>query len=87
MRLYRQFKLVIVGVLIWISQSFYVNESNFSNTSFGQTQDLGVVSNLELNEASGMVASWRNPGLYWVINDSEDLNRIFFSGSGRTRES
>jgi hypothetical protein len=73
-------KLAFVGFLIWASQSFYLQESNLTNTKFAPTQDLGVVANLELNEASGMVASWRNPGSYWVINDSEDINRIFLVG-------
>lgn len=86
MRLRSRLKLVLVGVLIWASQSFYVNDPQLSSTSFGVTQDLGVVSNLELDEASGMVASWRNPNSYWVINDSEDLNRIFLvdqAGQGK----
>lgn len=86
MKLRNQLKLVLVGILIWASQSFYVKESNLTNTKFAPTQDLGVVANLELNEASGMVASWRNPGFYWVINDSEDINRIFLvdqAGQGK----
>jgi hypothetical protein len=85
-RLRSQLKLTFVGVLIWASQSFYVNEPPTGSTSFATTQDLGVVSNLELNEASGMVASWRNPGNYWVVNDSEDINRIFLvdqAGQGK----
>jgi hypothetical protein len=75
-----------VGILIWASQSFYVNESFIKDTKFAPTKDLGILSNLEIDEASGMVASWRNPGSYWVINDSEDINRIFLvdeAGQGK----
>jgi hypothetical protein len=81
-----QMKLTFVGILIWASQSFYVKDSHLTSTHFAPTQDLGVVSNMELDEASGMVASWRNPGSYWVINDSEDINRIFLvsqNGQGK----
>ncbi len=35
------------------------------------------MANIEIDEASGMVASHRNPSHYWVINDSKDLNRMF----------
>jgi hypothetical protein len=75
-----------VGILIWASQSFYVNESFIKDTKFAPKKDLGRLSNLEIDEASGMVASWRNPGSYWVINDSEDINRIFLvddAGQGK----
>jgi hypothetical protein len=75
-----------VGILIWASQSFYVNESFIKDSKFAPTKDLGILSNLEIDEASGMVASWRNPGSYWVINDSEDINRIFLvdeAGQGK----
>lgn len=81
-----QLKLGFVGLLIWLSQSFYVKDSHLTTTYFTPTQDLGEVSNMELDEASGMVASWRNPGFYWVINDSEDINRIFLvsqNGQGK----
>ena len=79
-------KLTFVGILIWASQSFYVNESFIKDSKFAPTKDLGILSNLEIDEASGMVASWRNPGSYWVINDSEDINRIFLvdeAGQGK----
>jgi hypothetical protein len=56
--------------------------------SFNEVQDLGVIENKSINEASGIVASYRNKGLLWTHNDSGDSNRIFSmdaSGKG-TRE-
>lgn len=45
--------------------------------SFNDSQDLGVIENKEINEASGIVASYQNKGLLWTHNDSGDKNRIF----------
>ena len=56
--------------------------------SFNEAQDLGVIENTTVKEASGIVASYRNKGLLWTHNDSGDANRIFSmdaSGKG-TRE-
>jgi hypothetical protein len=56
--------------------------------NFSESQDLGVIENEQINEASGIVASYRNKGLLWTHNDSGDKNRIFSidaSGKG-TRE-
>lgn len=66
-----------MGLLVWACQSFYIADREFSRTNFQGTQDLGVLANIEIDEASGMVASQRNPAHYWVINDSKDLNRMF----------
>ena len=55
------------------------------NDSFNEAQDLGVIENKEIDEASGIVASYRNKGLLWTHNDSGDKNRIFLmdaSGKG-----
>ncbi len=43
--------------------------------------DFGPVSNLQINEASGMVASRQFSNFLWVQNDSGDLNRIFLMGT------
>lgn len=45
--------------------------------------DLGVVTAPEITEASGIVASRRDPGVWWINNDSGDSARIFaFSEAG-----
>jgi hypothetical protein len=45
--------------------------------SFEDGKDLGVIENKEIDEASGIVASYKNKGLLWTHNDSGDKNRIF----------
>lgn len=45
--------------------------------TFGNQQDVGVVENKEIDEASGITPSIGNPNFYWTHNDSGDLNRIF----------
>jgi len=45
--------------------------------SFDNATDLGIIENKEIDEASGIVASYRNKGLLWTHNDSGDKNRIF----------
>jgi hypothetical protein len=43
----------------------------------------GVVADPAITESSGVAASWRNPGVYWVHNDSGDTPRVFaMSGGG-----
>ncbi|MEA5458304.1 hypothetical protein VB796_04610 [Arcicella sp. LKC2W] len=45
--------------------------------SFNDAQDLGIIENVQIKEASGIVASYQNKGLLWTHNDSGDSNRIF----------
>jgi hypothetical protein len=42
-----------------------------------QLQVAGVVANPAITESSGVAASRRNPGVYWVHNDSGDRARVF----------
>ncbi len=44
---------------------------------FGSRIDKGVVKSNNINEASGIIPSIKNPGLFWVHNDSGDKARIF----------
>jgi hypothetical protein len=48
-----------------------------TSDDFADSQDQGIVENREIDEASGMVSSYRNKGLFWTHNDSGDQNRIF----------
>lgn len=79
-------QLIVMGMLVWASQSFYIADGEQFHTDFQATKDVGTLANIEIDEASGMVASQRNPGHFWVINDSKDLNRMFLvseSGQGK----
>ncbi|QDG53715.1 hypothetical protein FIV42_24115 [Persicimonas caeni] len=44
---------------------------------FGQTKHTGNVEHDAIDEASGLAASWRHEGLYWLHNDSGDKPRLF----------
>jgi len=44
---------------------------------FAEGVQQGVLEHAEINEASGLVASRRNPGIFWTHNDSGDTTRIF----------
>ena len=61
-----------------ISIFFYLLLFNsVSSQQFGSRIDKGVVKSNDINEASGIVPSIKNPGLFWVHNDSGDKARIF----------
>jgi len=45
--------------------------------AFGPGRQAGIVRSDLINEASGIVASRRNPGVLWVHNDSGDGPRLF----------
>lgn len=45
--------------------------------AYGSTMGQGRWRTLDLREVSGIVASQRHPGIYWVHNDSGDTARIF----------
>lgn len=44
---------------------------------FGEQVDRGLVEHAPISEASGIVASQKNPGVLWVHNDSGQPNRVF----------
>lgn len=39
--------------------------------------DAGRIASSDITEASGLVASWLNDGVWWITNDSGDSARIF----------
>ena len=47
----------------------------------GPRQDRGLVESDAINEASGLAASWLNPGVLWTHNDSGDSTRVFAIGT------
>lgn len=53
---------------------------------YGSPRKIAILSNEEINESSGMVASRVEPGLFWTHNDSGDKPRIFaFDVDGKDR--
>lgn len=53
--------------------------------SFGASTQTGTIADPAVVEASGLVASRRNPGVFWTHNDNHGENRVFaVDGSGRS---
>ncbi len=46
-------------------------------TAYGAPRLLCNITDKEINESSGIAASWRNPGIYWTHNDSGDGAQVF----------
>ncbi len=65
-----------VAGLICVSFSI-LSQASVCAPEFGVQLDLGIVTNSSLKEVSGIAASRRNPGVYWVNQDSGDQNRIY----------
>lgn len=51
---------------------------------FGPGASIGTVKSSLINEASGIAASKKNPGVYWVHNDSGDSARVYAMTSSGT---
>ena len=49
---------------------------------FAPPETVATVADDRLDEISGIIASRRNPHVWWVHNDSGDTARIFASDSG-----
>jgi hypothetical protein len=59
-------------------------QENFIDPIFGDRIDLGLIEYGPINEASGIAASRKNPGVLWTHNDSGDPNRVFaFNNHGQ----
>ncbi|HWK98371.1 MAG TPA: hypothetical protein VNQ55_00425 [Parapedobacter sp.] len=67
----------IIG--LWFVSLLVVEWARAQDTAavFGNRQALGSVDNPVINEASGLVASWKHTGYFWTHNDSGDKARIF----------
>jgi len=50
-------------------------------SSFQEYEDRGTIENPELDEASGLIYSLKNPGYLWSFNDSGNPNKIFLLDS------
>lgn len=50
-------------------------------SSYNEYVDKGLIENDQLDEGSGLIASRKNPGFFWALNDSGDSNRLFYFDS------
>jgi hypothetical protein len=53
------------------------NEFALNNELFAEGTVLAQIDDLTMQEASGLVASTKNPGYFWTHNDSGDTSRLF----------
>ncbi len=76
--------LLFVAFFLWGCRSIFIYDKLVEGTKFSNPKDMGILDNIEINEASGLVASHYNKDLFWTHNDSGDLPRIFLiSSSGK----
>ncbi|MFM6949116.1 MAG: hypothetical protein ACKOWQ_08885 [Aquirufa sp.] len=52
-----------------------------TESSYNEYLDKGIIENGQLDEGSGLIASRKNPGYFWALNDSGDPNRLFYFDS------
>lgn len=64
-------------VTLAVAFAILVSGAQAQKPAFGNFVDMGLVVNNQINEASGLVASRKNPGVLWTHNDSGDQSRIF----------
>lgn len=62
---------------IWPSQASSASDGPPACPTFAEGVTRGKLESRRINEASGIAASHRNPGVYYVINDSGDNARIY----------
>ena len=69
--------------IIVLSISVFINTTVVPQ-QFGSRIDMGIIESNEINEASGIEASSKNPGVFWTFNDSGGENKIYaFSSTGK----
>ncbi|MCZ6818469.1 MAG: T9SS type A sorting domain-containing protein [Calditrichaeota bacterium] len=80
MRNWRIIVLTALTVALLHFSGFWVNPfalTRSGDPDFGQRLDRGLIEHDALDEASGIAASRKNPGVLWMHNDSGDQNRLF----------
>ncbi len=70
-----QFPVRVVAVFLFLANTSC--GARIREDLFGPAQDAGIVTASQITEASGIVASRKNPGVIWVHNDSGDAPRVF----------
>lgn len=71
-------------VILFLKSLFGLNAQSYDQPVFGSRINMGEIENNKIDEASGLAASIKNPGVLWTHNDSGGKNRIFaFDSSGK----
>lgn len=85
MRKYRNIKFLSLGITIifFIACQEKIVTPSYLSDDFENVQDLGIIENVQINEASGIVAGIKNKDSFWVHNDGGDKNRIFLVDKNR----
>lgn len=81
MKFYNKLSILLVALFLWGCRSIFIYDKIVEGTKFSAPRDMGILDNIEIKEASGLVASNNNKDLYWTHNDSGDLPRIFLISS------
>jgi hypothetical protein len=79
--LFTFFQLSCAETPVPVQKEYFVPEYSMNNLPVSDLYegpaDLGLISNEQMNELSGLAVSRQNPALMWTHNDSGDENRIF----------
>lgn len=81
MRTSNKISFLLFVLFLWGCRSIFIYDKKVEDTKFSNPKDMGILDNLEIKEASGLVASHYNKDLFWTHNDSGDLPRIFLIAS------
>jgi hypothetical protein len=73
----RQFRTIALITGIVTFQSVYTEEP----PRFGSRIDSGIITEHTIDEASGIAASQRNPGILWTHNDSGGEGKLYALGA------
>ena len=76
--------VTLLFTLVGLSNGFSLPERTEKNLKESMSQcavalpvETGQIGDPEIVEASGMVASVHNPGVYYVIQDSQNPNKVY----------
>jgi len=75
-----------VIIIFWVSLSFSAcikvmpepTDPNAGESSYFDAVDRGALDNTHLTESSGIAASRKNPGYFWVTNDSDPQGPMLY---------
>ncbi len=81
MKLSSKINILFIALFLWGCRSIFIYDKLVEGTKFASPKDVGILDNVEISEASGLIASNYNKDLFWTHNDSGDLPRVFLISS------